>query len=195
MKETMNLKVGRDEDRMAVQILADENHGLTMSGMVTDRIFKNGQLIAEYTDHNIVVNSFLKLVMALIKNKDGFTGASYWAIGSGADSWDDTPVEPTTIEERLTNEIGRVEIPASEIIFLTPGSMTESDVPTNIIQIKHLFGTDDCVGKWREFGIFGGDASETPNSGIMINKKHHAVITKTNEMTIERTMRFTLNLV
>ena len=28
----------------------------------------------------------------------------------------------------------------------------------------------------------------------MINKRNHDVITKTNEMTVERVMRFTLNL-
>ena len=73
--------------------------------------------------------------------------------------------------------------------------MNETDIPTNILQIKHTFGVNDCNGTWREFGIFGGNATTTANSGLLINKRHHAVITKTDEMTIERTMRFTLSLV
>ena len=95
---------------------------------------------------------------------------------------------------RLTAEIGRVAIPASEITFLD-SNYNEVSNPTNIIQIKHTFGVSDCNGTWREFGIFGGNATATTNSGLLINKRHHSVLTKTSEMTVERTMRFTLNLV
>ena len=85
-------------------------------------------------------------------------------------------------------------ISTSEIKFLTP-EYEESSSPTNILQISHTFGPTDCNGVWREFGIFGGNATSAKDSGVMINKRHHAVITKTEEMTIERIMRFTLNLV
>ena len=94
---------------------------------------------------------------------------------------------------QLTAELGRVAIPASEIVFLD-SNYDETSTPTNIIQVKHVFGTADCNGVWREFGLFGGNATSNANSGILINKRHHAVLTKTNEMTVERTMRFTLSL-
>ena len=90
-------------------------------------------------------------------------------------------------------EIGRVPISASEITFLN-ADLSVSSVPTNILQIKHTFGPSDCNGKWREFGLFGGNATGSANTGIMVNKRHHGLITKTSEMSIERTMRFTLNL-
>ena len=67
--------------------------------------------------------------------------------------------------------------------------------PSNILQVKRVFGEDECNGTWREFGIFGGNATSAANSGIMINKRHHGVITKTSDMTVERVMRFVLNLV
>ena len=69
------------------------------------------------------------------------------------------------------------------------------DIPSNILQIRRVFTEIECNGVWREFGIFGGNATETANSGIMINKRHHGVITKTNEMKVERIMRFVLSLV
>jgi hypothetical protein len=166
---------------------------LQMTGEITDKIYKNGVLIEERTGHNLVVKSFLKLVMALCKGQSGYGGIQYWAIGSGADSWDTTTPEPEINATRLTNEFSRTPILPSEITFVDENGI-ESVVPTGILQIKHTFGTDECNGKWREFGIFGGNATGELNSGIMINKKHHNIITKTSDMSIERTMKFTLNL-
>lgn len=170
-----------------------ENGGFVMTGQITDRIFKDGVLVEERVGHNRIVNSVLPLIMGLLKKQSGYTGISYWAVGSGASSWDTTTPNPDVTATQLTNEIGRVAIPASEMTFLTD-AYEETTTPTNIIQIKHLFGTSDCNGTWREFGLFGGNATSTANSGFMVNKRHHDVLTKTSDMTIERTMRFTLTL-
>ena len=165
-----------------------------MTGDIIDKIYdKDGNLIKVIEGHNLVVTPFVKLVMALCKGESGYSGIQYWAIGSGNVEWDTTPQEPSINASLLTNEIGRVAINPDNIKFLLP-DLSETDAPTNILQIKHTFGVDDCNGEWREFGIFGGNATSDANSGIMINKRHHPVIVKTNEMSIERTMRFTLNL-
>lgn len=182
-----------DRERIALALASNNVTGVKMTGDTLDRIFKNGKLVDEIEGHNLVVNSFLNLVMCLIRNLSGYSGIQYWAVGSGNASWDNSMPTPELTATRLTTEIGRVAISASEISFLN-SSYSEVTSPTNIIQIKHLFGTSDCNGVWREFGIFGGNATTSPNSGIMINKRHHAVLTKTDEMTIERTMRFTLSL-
>lgn len=183
-----------DMETLAVNMMHADGHNVHMTGHIVDRIYKNGELVDVVEGHNLVVNSFLKLVMALCKGQSGYGGISYWAIGSGATSWDTSMPDPEINSSRLTAEIGRVPISASDIKFLTV-DLVETSSPTNILQIKHIFGPSDCNGKWREFGLFGGNASGTANSGIMINKRHHSVITKTNEMSIERTMTFTLNLV
>ena len=132
--------------------------------------------------------------MCLLKQQSGYTGIQYWAVGSGAPSWDTNMPTPELTATRLTSEIGRVPISADELAFLDQDYRVVS-TPTNILQISHTFGADDCNGVWREFGIFGGNATAVLNSGIMVNKRHHSVITKTEEMTIERIMRFTLSLV
>jgi hypothetical protein len=183
----------KDIDNIALALTSGDIHSVRMIGEITDRIFKNGVFVEERKGHNLVVNSVLKLIMCLLKNQSGYSGIQYWAVGSGASSWDSSMPSPDVNATRLTAEIGRVAIPSSEIVFLDSNNNVSS-TPTNIIQITHTFGTADCNGVWREFGIFGGNATATANSGLMINKRHHAVITKTSEMTVERIMRFTLSL-
>ena len=192
MKENAKT-MGVDTDNIALALASGDDHSIKMTGQITDRIFKNGVLVEERVGHNLVVNTALNLIMALLKRQSGYSGIQYWAVGSGASSWDSGLPSPTAGDTRLTAEIGRVAIDPSEIVFLN-GSLQVSSTPTNIIQITHTFGVNDCNGSWREFGIFGGNATASANSGIMINKRNHEVITKTSEMTVERVMRFTLSL-
>ena len=190
-----NVNMGQqDSEVLALKMMTGDFHDVKMTGQSIDRIFKNGKLVDEIVGHNLVVNSFLNLVMCLLKQQSGYTGIQYWAVGSGAPSWDTSMPTPELTATRLTAEIGRVPITADELAFLDQDYKVVS-TPTNILQISHTFGADDCNGVWREFGIFGGNATAVLNSGIMVNKRHHSVITKTEEMTIERIMRFTLSLV
>lgn len=193
MRENSNVR-NQDNENLALKLMSAGNTNMTMTGQITDRIYKKGVLVEEIVGHNLVVNSFLNLVMCLLKQQNGYSGIKYWAVGSGAVAWDSSMPTPDINANRLTAEIGRVEIDQSNIKFLD-SNYNETSTPTNVIQISHTFNEGDCNGVWREFGIFGGNATSTANSGIMINKRHHAVITKTEEMVIERVMRFTLNLV
>lgn len=182
-----------DKGNMSINTASGDAHNVHMTGHIIDKIYKNGQLVDVIEGHNLVVNSFIKLVMALCKGETGYNGIKYWAIGSGDPSWDTIIPNPEINATRLTSEIGRVSLQTSDIAFLTE-NMEETTSPTNILRIKHVFGANDCNGTWREFGIFGGNATGVANSGIMINKRHHGTIVKTSEMSIERTMTFTLNL-
>ena len=192
VKENVNMSQ-KDHEKSVLSMMTNDLSGVHMTGHIVDQIFKNGILVEEIVGHNLVVNSFLNLVMCLLKQQSGYSGIQYWAVGSGADAWDLSMPTPDINATRLTAELGRVPISASEVSFLDSDYNVVS-TPTNILQIKHTFGTSDCNGVWREFGIFGGNATENLNSGIMINKRHHAIITKTEDMTVERTMRFTLSL-
>lgn len=193
VREGIGLSKSTDKDYFGLKTVASGDARFNMTGEITDKIYKNGVLVDTIVDHNLIVNSFLNLVNALLKGAQGYAGIQYWAIGSGDPSWDSQMPEPAVNATALTNEIGRVAIAANEISFVDPNFDPSVD-PTNILQIVHTFGANDCNGSWREFGIFGGNATSTAGSGIMINKKHHGIITKTSDMTIERTMRFTLSL-
>lgn len=183
-----------DKEIMNLKTMSKDSHNVHMTGEIIDRIHYADGHIEERVGHNLVVNNFLNLVMSLLKQQSGYKGIQYWAVGSGASSWDGSMSNPDINSTKLTAELGRVAIGAGEIKFLN-SNYNEVSTPTNILQISHTFGPSDCNGVWREFGIFGGNATTAKDSGIMINKRHHAVITKTEEMTIERIMRFTLNLV
>lgn len=183
-----------DSDMLGLKLNSLDNKDVHMTGEIVDTIhYKDGR-VEKRVGHNLVVDSFLNLVMCLLKNESGMSGIKYWAVGSGLSTWDDTMPNPSREETTLTSELGRVKIDPSEIVFLDNKYLV-SDTPTNIIQITHLFSEADCNGVWREFGIFGGNATEDKDSGVMINKRHHAILTKTSEMTVERVMRFTLTLV
>lgn len=184
----------RDEESMMLKLTSADPFSVHMTGESIDRIYKGGVLVEERVGHNLVVNSFLNLVMCLLKQQSGYTGLQYWAVGSGASSWDSSMPTPDIKATRLTSEIGRVAISPSDMVFLNE-DYEPVNTPNNILQITRLFTERECNGVWREFGIFGGNATTSFNSGIMINKRHHPVLTKTEEMQVERIMRFTLNLV
>ena len=147
--------IGRqDSDNLAISMLSENTGSVHMTGHITDKIYKGGELVETIEGHNLVVNSFLNLVMCLIKQQSGYKGIQYWAIGSGSTVWDDNMPTPDLTATRLTSEIGRVAINDSDVKFLT-STFEESSTPTNIIQIKHTFTPNECNGEWREFGIFG----------------------------------------
>lgn len=154
--------------------------------------YEDGTVEVREWSRNKIVKGIGNLVACLLKAQSGYTGIQYWAIGSGDSTWDNAVVQPSETDVKLHKEIGRKAIPTSAIKFVTNEGVETSSV-TNCIQITLTFSPSECNGVWREFAIFGGNASTTANSGIMINHKIHDVLTKTSNMTVERQIRFTFN--
>ena len=172
----------------------NETTDLKMRGEIIDKIYdKEGNLIEERKGENLVVTSFLTLIACLMKNEQLYSGIQYWAIGQGNSSWDEVLPSPTLGDTQLVSEIGRVALDPSDITYVDE-NFDESPIPTNILQIQHTFDENTLNGSWREFGIFGGNATSALGSGIMINHRNHALLVKTSEMVVQRTMRFTLTL-
>ena len=168
------------------------NVGLLIKGEYTDTIrYANGD-VEVIKGENLIVDGLLNLVTALLGVKSGHTGLKYWAVGQGNSSWDTSTPEALTTDTELTNEIGRKQISASDMTWVTSNG-SDSSKHTNRLKVRVTFGANECVGTWREFGLFGGNATDSRNSGIMINHKNHSVITKTNEMEIEREIIFTFS--
>lgn len=166
--------------------------GLSIKGEYTDTIrYANGD-VEVVKGENLIVDGLLRLVTTLLGVKSGYTGLKYWAVGQGNSSWDTSTPDALTTDTELTNEIGRKQISASDMTWVT-SSGSDSSTPTNRLKVRVTFGANECVGTWREFGLFGGNATDSRNSGIMINHKNHSVITKTNEMEIEREIIFTFS--
>lgn len=156
-------------------------------------IHKDGtkELIREI-DYNIVVNNCSVLIAALMKGETGYFGATYWAVGVGQNDWAiDNPPSPSATDSQLSQETYRKSISASDIVYLNTDN-TVSETPTNKIQITVIFDETEANGvPLMEFGIFGGNATSTANSGVMINHKTHPVIYKTSALKLERILRLT----
>jgi len=152
-------------------------------------------------DFNIIVDSIGKLAAAKFRDDPAFKGIQMWAIGTGANTWDtqwnsdNSPASISTATQ-LVNEIGRLPINMSyqdtSIVYVDQEGNPTTTL-TNRILVRRQFGRHDVNGEWREFAIFGGNATEVRNSGIMINHKIHRVINKTADMTVERNIIFTFN--
>lgn len=191
-------------EKVNVNAVEIEKHGMKYhDGSET----MNRSIIGEYVDtiyhadgrvevreaQNCIINDIGKLIACLFKGQSGYSRLGYWAIGQGLDSWDNVnPPSAQPSDTGCVNEIGRKAIPSENIVFLDSGNRVTSTV-TNRIQITLTFTESDCNGTWREFAIFGGNATSTRNSGIAINHKNHSILVKTNSMVIERQIRFTFN--
>lgn len=181
-----------------------ENHGMkyhdglekmnrSIIGEYVDTIYHADGRVEKREAQNCIINDIGKLIACLFKGQSGYTRLGYWAVGKGLDSWDNvnpTPAQPT--DTGCVNEIGRKAIPAENIVFLDSSNRVTSSV-TNKLQITLTFTESDCNGTWREFAIFGGNATTSRGSGIAINHKNHAILVKTSSMVVERQIRFTFN--
>ena len=147
-------------------------------------------------EFNIIVDSIGRLAAARFRGDANFQGIQMWAIGSGAANWDNTLPPAVSTAIRLVNEIGRLSISISgqdSSIAYIDQKGNPTDELTNRLLVRRQFGRNEVNGDWREFALFGGNATITRNSGVMINHKMHQIITKTSDMTVERNIIFTFN--
>lgn len=154
-------------------------------------IYPDGTREQIHHGFNLVVNSCSILIASLMKRQAGFSGIGFWAVGSGLAGWsNNTPPSPVAGDTRLVTEIFRKAVGTSDIAYLDV-SNNETASPTSRIQIKVTFMENEANGDLREFGLFGGTATATVNSGQMINYKTHGLIFKTSGMKLERILRLT----
>jgi hypothetical protein len=170
-----------------------QHYNDTKHWLITDTLhYSNGT--TETVEHiNVVVDSCSKLLACLLKGEAGQTaGNIYWAVGKGLTTWENTNLpSATTGTTKLVNEIFRKKVTPSDIVFLDNSNAVTATI-TNKLQIKVTFLEAEANDEWREFGLFGGNASATKDSGLMLNYKIHPLIFKTNVMRVDRTIRITL---
>jgi len=192
----------RDNDDEKV-VLTDSYDIREVHGYLYDELInvRTGEKIVIHNwEENLIVVGFSKLACALFKI-NGYTGLQYWAIGQGeytsgnpaVSSWDTmTPAQRAaksyTSMTGLYNETHRRPVLMD---FLDSNNNVTTSV-TNRLEVRATFGTDITNVYLREFGIFGGNATSTLGSGLMIDHKAHAVIAfniDAAEMILNRTLR------
>lgn len=141
---------------------------------------------------NLVVGTCHSLLSSLMKGYQGMQGILYLAVGSGDASWDSRRPVPQLSDTRLLKEVGRVIIKPDQISFLDDKG-EPSKIPTARLEIiTHLRWKDiEATGskELREFGLFGGDATDKANTGSMINRVTHARIDITPALDLTRKLR------
>lgn len=144
---------------------------------------------------NLIVNKCNILLAMLMKGEPGMQGILYWAIGEGKDEWDKNCPSPQKTDYQLTEEITRRPFASDQIVYLDdtgqpPDTPTE---PTDCLELKFDLNGADYVSNGflplREFGLFGGNAPEFPDTGYMINHVIHPRIDLSQDWTLERTIR------
>jgi hypothetical protein len=144
---------------------------------------------------NRVVERCNGLLAALMKGEPGFSGILYWAVGEGEAAWDNLMPSPSGDDRELSNEVARKALSAEEIVFLDENNEAVEE-PTSRLQIGTTFTPEELGGDrpLREFGLFGGDATETANSGWMIDYVIHPRIQLSEEMTLTRNLHLTFGI-
>lgn len=157
------------------------------------KAYENGELVHDYHQKNVIVNSASILVARLLKDSSEPTGGiTYLAVGTGGALWNiQNPPAPTTSQTRLEAELGRKHISPSQTTFVDPSTGDPINTPTNVVDFAVTFSEAEAVGPIVEMSLFGGDATDALNSGTMLNYRTFPVINKTNSMTLSIIFRIT----
>ena len=154
---------------------------------------ENGKVIETRHDTNIIVNTASVLIARLLKDShepDG--GITYLAVGTGATGWNlQNPPQPTNTQIALFNEISRKAFTTQDISFIDPDTGNPTTIPTNVIDLTATFAETEGVGPLVEMGLFGGDATDLPDSGTEVNYRTFPVLNKSNSMTLTIIFRIT----
>ena len=179
-----------------------------ITGEVQDVIIdKNGNRTELPLDHNLVVANCSTIIACMMKGEwnntkyDGVdladeerNGIKYWAIGTGGLDDMGALVDPSSTDTQLANEVYRKPIRPSDISFVDNNG-NEVEI-SNRIRIKVVLDYNEANGdgscEWSEFGVFAGPGDLSAlNSGMMVNRKTHGAIAKTENIKVERTLTFT----
>lgn len=140
---------------------------------------------------NLVVDDAFRLLAALLRRDPQRGGIAYWAVGEGVPGWDLEPPATAPDTTRLDAERHRLAVPADAFDYVD-GHGDPTPDPTSELQVRMTFEWPDEDVTLREFGLFGGDAGETPDSGIMMNHVVHPRIDLPREHRLTRHLRLTL---
>lgn len=165
-----------------------------IKGYYRDQLLDDGNKLVQDCGwrSNRIVYDCNRLLAALMKGHEGLAGVLYLAAGGGLPQWDGEVVQPLPTTSQLTNELGRRTLQPADIIFLDNSNLP-SATPTSRLEIHCQFTREDFAENGaqslREFGLFGGDASDSAGSGFMINHVIHPRIDLINNITLIRTLR------
>lgn len=133
--------------------------------------------------HNIVTDSGLGLVTGALGNLTN--GITYWQVGSGDPAWDTDPVEAMAETSALIDPVMMKPVAVS---YWDNDNDRYSPIPTDTIDIRVIFMSEEANAPLREFGLVGPGPDN-----ILFNYVIHERISKSENFNFERIMRVTVN--
>ncbi len=170
----------------------------SIEGIWRDVLFDSGSRVRWDSGwrSNLIVDSCNVLLASLMKRQEGVQGILFWAVGQGERDWDSVSPVPMLGDSLLTNEVARLAISPEQIVYVNEENQPVED-PTTRLEVTAEFKGQDLVPNGtqtlREFGVFGGDATREPDSGLMIDYVIHPAIVLTPEVRLSRRLRLTFS--
>jgi len=169
---------------------------------VTGEIFLKKEHADGTIDHEVIGKNIVTLkasvLLAMLVSKEykdgGISGIQYLAVGSGDPEWDPRyPPSASNTTENLVTEIYRKTLYSVEYINPdpAPGDPEVTSTPTNIVDFTARFEQGEADGFWMEMGLYGGDATETADSGMLITHKIFSLVSKPSDSIYTITYRLT----
>lgn len=140
----------------------------------------------------MLTENFYTMIAAVLHGGSDFPGDLYVAVGQGERAWDTLPPDVGRDVRGLTSELARKKVEERNITYLNEDGSTSAD-PTPRLRIEVAFAVNEAIGSLRECGLYGGRASETPESGTILSYYIHPLIEKTATMSLERVIRVDLS--
>jgi hypothetical protein len=140
---------------------------------------------------NTIVDSAWSLLAGLLKNDPALHGILFLAVGAGDPAWDGTHTPANPAATQMQNEIVRQPVTAENIQYLNDNDEPVPQ-PTTRIEITASFVWPDQSQTLREFGLFGGDATDTPDSGYLVNYVIHPRLHLETGATLTRRLRLNI---
>jgi hypothetical protein len=139
---------------------------------------------------NTIVDVAWPLIAGLLKNDPGLRGILFWAVGAGRAAWDTARTSAARGTVRLTQEVDRMPVAPEEIRYIGSDGSPATD-PAPCIELGVAFSWREAR-VLREFGLFGGAATPSPGSGILINYVIHPSVAVPAGQSLTRRLRLTL---
>lgn len=157
---------------------------LRLHGTVQDRLTGAAGSVRLQTgpEPNTIVHGLLDCIGGLLTNSPGAGGVLFLAVGTGAEEWDAASPPPDRNRTALQQEVYRKRLLPGDISF---------DPLTGVLTATATLLPGEATGPLRETGLFGGNASAWPDSGLLLNHRVHALILKGADDTLQREVRLT----
>lgn len=152
-------------------------------GRHQDILRRGGEEVARIEGSNRVVLSGLDLVAALLAGRPPVKGLTFLAVGSGLAEWGANPPSPSLTARGLANEVYRQRLNPEEMVL---------DAARKVLRVRAVIPAKLELGTLQEFGVFGGDASELANTGLLFGYRRHAPLAKTAGAELERVIEYDL---